>query len=189
VSIGDTLPGLEPVVVKRRRRLGVARFLGDSSRRFVGLGALLAACAIGWGSSNSNPMLLVGYGSSGGQTQVASGAAGPGGGSSGSLTASPFAITGKVTGLYPGVTLPLTLTITNRQTFAITVTSMTTTVRNASKTCLAANVAVTSFAGSLPVAAKKKATMTLEVTMLESAPNVCQSHSFPFHYTGLATAP
>jgi hypothetical protein len=189
VNIGITVPRSRPALVKRRRRLGMARLLRDSSRRFIGLGALLAMCVIGWGSSSPNPMLLVGYGSSGVQAQLDSGAADPGGGSSGPLTASPFAIAGQVTGLYPGVTLPLKLTITNHQAFAITVTSMTTTVSNASKPCHAANVSVTSFAGNLPIAAKKKATMTLEVTMLESAPNACQSQRFPFHYAGLATGP
>lgn len=98
-----------------------------------------------------------------------------------------FRIAGTVTGLYPGKTLPLVLTVSNPLSGAITVKSITTTVSIASSTCVAANVTVTAFSGSLLVPSHKSAKATVKATMLHAAPNRCQGKFFSFHYAGMAT--
>ncbi len=157
--------------------------------RFAGAGLVLALCAGGLGASGgSDKMLLVGYGSSlQSSSALGAGHTVPGAGSE--ATTAAFSIGGHVTGLFPGATLPLTLTVTNHQTFAITVTALSTAVSNASKLCKGTNVTVTSFSGSLVIQAGKHAKTVVQVTMLPAAPNACQSASFPFQYTGTATAP
>ena len=101
-------------------------------------------------------------------------------------TPAAFSIAGRVRGLYPGATRPLTLTVTNPNRFSITVTSITTAVKNASSTCLAANVKVTRFSGAAIVVARRTAHVTVHVTMAHGAGNACQGAVFPFHYRGVA---
>ena len=79
------------------------------------------------------------------------------------------------------------LTVTNPQKVAITVTSITTAVSNASTKCVAANLKVTTFSGHLVVKAGKTAQATVNATMPHSAPNACQGAHFPLLYTALAT--
>jgi len=92
-----------------------------------------------------------------------------------------------VSGLFPGKTLPLVLTLDNPNKLTITVTSVTTTVENATSTCGATYVSVTGLPGHLAVAAGKTGKVTVRVTMKTSAPNSCEGKSFPFHYKGTAT--
>ncbi|MGO9559702.1 MAG: hypothetical protein ACLPYW_11515 [Acidimicrobiales bacterium] len=151
---------------------------------------LLAVCTLGTGGSSSglNGTILTGYGSSGGPTQMAA----PGvvnaasGAASGGLVSS-FSISGRVKGLFPGKTLHLVLTVKNPLKDAITVTSLTTTVSNASSRCHAKYVKVTRFSGHLHVAAGKTGKTTVKVTMAHSAPNACQGGKFPLLYRGTAT--
>ena len=98
-----------------------------------------------------------------------------------------FSITGNVVGLFPGKTLPLVLSVSNRRSFAITVTSITTTVGNPSSRCTAKYLKVTTFAGHLRVRAKKTAKTTVKVTLSHAAPNACQKAVFHFTYHGRAT--
>jgi hypothetical protein len=98
-----------------------------------------------------------------------------------------FSIAGGVDGLYPGVTKPLTLTLTNPQHFAIVVASVTVSVQDASVGCSAANVAVTSFAGTVRVDAQASAHVTLQLGLRHQAPDACQAAVFPLRYSGLAS--
>jgi hypothetical protein len=161
---------------------------GGTVRRLAATGSLLAVCVLGSAGSRAGAehALLAGYGTSGaapspGAAHAASGVAGP------SQTGS-FSIAGNVVGLYPGSHLPLVLTISNPQTFAITVTSISTVVSRAAIGCGAANVKVTAFSGQLVVKAGKHAKTTVHADMIHSAPNTCQGASFPFRYSGIATA-
>jgi hypothetical protein len=151
----------------------------------IGLLTVISTMRSSGEAAVTNRMTLVGYGSSVLQTQTASGA--PTAPDATPLTTAAFFITGRVLGLYPGVTLPLVLTVTNPNKFSITVTSITTTVRNASSTCLAANVKVTSFSGAAVVAARNTAHVTVHTTMAHGAGDACQRAVFPFHYRGVAT--
>lgn len=102
-------------------------------------------------------------------------------------TPTPFAITGKVAGLYPGGSRPLVLTVSNPNTVKIVVTSITTTVSSPSTKCPASLVTVTPFSGSHTVAANGSGHVTVTATLAHSAPNACKGVHFPFLYTGLAT--
>lgn len=98
-----------------------------------------------------------------------------------------FTISGKVSGLYPGAVRSLKLTVTNHESFAIVVTSLTTTVGAARATCGASNLTVTSFSGRLRVPARGKASTSVHAKMAHSAPNACQGAVFPLRYAGKAT--
>ncbi|HEV2360643.1 MAG TPA: hypothetical protein VGS21_02965 [Acidimicrobiales bacterium] len=141
------------------------------------LGVGLLVCALGPVADATGPSgtILSGYGSS-----VPS---------SGQAITPGFTISGSVAGLWPGVALWLHLTVTNPQTVAITVTSLTTTVGNASLFCKASNVKVSAYTGSFVVQPGKKVTVAVFAHMFHSTPNQCQGKTFPFTYTGLATAP
>jgi hypothetical protein len=145
----------------------------------LGLGlAAFAIVSVGAAGSASD-MRLEGTGSAGPD------AAGP---SPAALSAAArFSITGQVSGLYPGRTAPLVLTVTNPLKFEIFVVSLSTTVGTASPGCAAGNLAVSSFSGHAGVPANGSATIAVSVTMTHSAPDGCQGVTFPLHYSGLAT--
>lgn len=106
---------------------------------------------------------------------------------SSAVTSAAFTISGKVGGLYPGAVRSLKLTVTNHQSYAIVVTSLTTKVGAASTACGASNLTVASFSGRLRVPARGKASTSVHATMAHSAPNACQGAVFPLHYTGHAS--
>jgi hypothetical protein len=156
------------------------------------MGSLFAAVifsAVGWAATEApahaghaswkESAQLVGYGSSSADRMVALGTGVP------ALAAGSFSIAGSVGGLFPGRTLPLVLTVTNPLKVAITVTSISAAVSDASSACSAGNIKVTLFAGQLVVKAGMTAQATVEVTMLHAAPNACQGARFPFRYTGV----
>jgi hypothetical protein len=97
-----------------------------------------------------------------------------------------FRITGSATKLFPGATVPLVLTVTNPESVAIVVTSLTVKVGNASSTCTASNLSATAFTGKLSVPALGSAKATLHVSMHLSAPNACKGAKFPLAFSGLA---
>lgn len=100
----------------------------------------------------------------------------------------PIHITGSVAGLYPGESLPLALTVTNARTTAVTVTSVTTTVGNASALCTKKNLQISAFKhGALVVPAGGHATVTVQATMALAAGNACQGVEFSLTYHGKAT--
>ena len=135
--------------------------LDGSGDRLFGSG--IAGAAVGRGSSHE-PL-----------------AAGP--------TPRSFLITGSVAGLYPGVTLPLVLTVRNPQHFKITVLLIKTTVATPSAGCAASNLAVGSFWGHLVVPSTSAASTSVHVTMMHSAPDACQGRVFVLHFAGVAVEP
>jgi threonine/homoserine/homoserine lactone efflux protein len=150
---------------------------------------LLAGLSASHDSSESlSELQLVGYGGVGAIPHSASGAKQSAPEADGSVSKNPPSIAGSVVGLYPGVALPLVLTVTNPKAVSITVTSIRTVVSEASALCLSANVHVTTFTGALLVPAKGKAATTVEVHMAHKATNACQGAVFPFQYHGLAEA-
>jgi hypothetical protein len=97
-----------------------------------------------------------------------------------------FSIAGDMHGLFPGATLPLELTVYDRLSVPIVVSAITTRVASVTRSCAASNVIVTSFSGQLPVAAHRSTTVAVNVVMMHSTPNACQSGRFIFLYRGLA---
>jgi hypothetical protein len=94
-----------------------------------------------------------------------------------------FAVSGTVTGLYPGSTLALALTLTNRNNFPITVNSVSIAVAGASATCPASNLTGGALSAPVRVAANSSSVGTLPITMARSAPDACQGATFPLAYT------
>jgi hypothetical protein len=172
-----------------RRRRTTGHRPGGVVGRITLSASMIAVAGLGLLSSTPSPhrTLLVGYGSYPWQAQAAPEARPSGPGAASGPAVSSFSISGGVTGLYPGKTRSFVLTVTNPQKVAITVTSITTTVSNASAKCAAANLKVTKFSGNLVVKAGKTAQATVDATMAHSAPNGCQGAHFPLLYTALAT--
>lgn len=151
-----------------------------------GLLALFAVLAVGLASSpdrsNSNRIVLSGYGSSG-PTSSRGNKNPPA--TPHSKAKGSFGIAGSVKGLYPGLSTPLVLTVSNRQSFAIVVTSITTSVTSASAPCSASMLSVSSFSGRLSVPAMRSAKTSLVVKMRPSAPDACIGATFRLAYSGL----
>lgn len=95
-----------------------------------------------------------------------------------------FTILGSIGGLYPGETVPLTLTVTNLRTFNIQVTSIKASVGSASSSCKGSLLQVTGFSGSLAVPAGGSASTSVQVSLSHSAPDACQNALFPLSYVG-----
>ena len=146
--------------------------------RWAGVGLLVAAAAffLAGCSPRRAPVNLPGYGTSADRN--------PTGSSSLIPTRKAFSIFGNATGLYPGATLSVVLTVTNPQPFALEVTSITTTVGNASPVCPSSYLNVSSFNGPLHVAARGHASTTVHASMAHSAPDACEGAVFPLQYTG-----
>ncbi|MGH2901472.1 MAG: hypothetical protein ACRDMZ_22540 [Solirubrobacteraceae bacterium] len=119
----------------------------------------------------------------------------------------PFVVHGDVTGLAPGVSRSMNLSLTNPYAYALNIAdvrvalaSVTAPGASAALTCAAADFAVTQFAGSYPLRLAPRATRTLEqlgvpdtarprVTMLNRDVNQdgCKSAALTFAYGGSAT--
>ena len=95
-----------------------------------------------------------------------------------------FRIRGGVGGLYPGLSRPLSLTVTNPYTFAIVVTSITTTVIGVSAACPSSDLSVGAFAGHLAVPANGSATTAVHAGIAKSAPDACIGATFRLVYSG-----
>ncbi len=96
----------------------------------------------------------------------------------------PFTISGTTTGLAPGVTRPLNLTISNTQNFDIIVQTVTVTVGSAGAGCPGSNATATGFSGSLTVPKNGTAPLVLSIRMVANAANACQGKTFPLTYGG-----
>lgn len=154
----------------RRRQRFAASGLG------IGLLAAAAAFLVVGASSFASGSVVSGSGESG-QTPSAQAAA------------SVFKIAGHDKGLYPGATVPLILTVTNPQTYAITVTSIKTDVHQPLTTCASTYLTVSLFSGSVQIPAGQHTTVKVFATLSHHAPNACQGTLFPLQYAGLGTRP
>jgi hypothetical protein len=160
------------------------------TRRIAVLGALVvagagAAAVIG-GNGESDGSVLRGFGAS--DASRPSGISSLPPGVAEASVSQSFSISGSVEGLFPGETAPLVLTVTNPQTFSLTVTSIATTVKTSNSSCPSTYVKVTVFDGHLHVASGTSAQTTVLVTMKHGAPDACEGTHFPFRYAGLASA-
>lgn len=144
------------------------------------LAVLVATSAAGQTGGSGGIGSLVGYG----RSQPASGTH-PG---AGAANATMFTISGALSDLYPGERVKLVLTVTNPFTYAITVTSIITTVANASPKCAAKFLTVASFQGSRAVSAGRSIHISVVAVMRHSAPNACQGVTFPLQYDGAGSS-
>jgi hypothetical protein len=148
----------------------------------TGLALLVAVLALSpLASARPSPtrqIVLSGYGSS---------VLPAGDGDSVSLTgpAATFRISGTVSGLYPGRTKPLVLTVRNPSWSSLAVTSITTTVQGPSATCTKASLSVGAFSGLLLVAPFGVRTTSVPATLRSSTPDACEGARFLLRYYGL----
>jgi hypothetical protein len=111
-----------------------------------------------------------------------------------------FTISGTLSGLFPGVTSKLYLTVNNPNNQAMTVTNLTATVTSVTKaanapagTCAAtaANLVIHAFTGpSFTVAANSSRSASpayLPVVMPSSVANACQGATFTLSFSGTGT--
>ena len=103
-----------------------------------------------------------------------------------SSSSGTFQIKGQVEGLYAGTTVPLRLTVVNRNTFKLAVKTVTVTVANASPECVASQLTVTRYGGRLVVPARRSKQLVLQATLAAGAPDACTGASFPLRYRGTA---
>jgi hypothetical protein len=162
----------------RATRLGRPVLLGVLALGLCGLSSATR--------SGGDQIVLTGYGTSGSGTPSASTSTGA---APQTQTNGSFRIAGNVGGLYPGLSSPLVLTVTNAQPFTIVVTSIITTVNAASASCAAANLSVSTFSGQLSVPASGSAKTTVVASLAQGAPDACIGASFPLAYSGAGRKP
>ena len=95
-------------------------------------------------------------------------------------------VTGEVDGLYPGVMKTLDARVTNPQPFTIRVTSVGASVGNASPGCLASMLEVDTSTTTVDVAPGATGTVPVRVRMDHSAPDACESVTFPLVFAATA---
>jgi hypothetical protein len=98
-----------------------------------------------------------------------------------------FALTGHVSGLYPGVRRQLVIVVHNRGRRPLRIRSVTTRVRNASAECRGRNLRVSRFRGRLRLKARASRRIAVSVRMLPESPPACQGAVFPLVFRGRAT--
>lgn len=97
-----------------------------------------------------------------------------------------FTISGQATGLYPGASRPLVLTLANGNNFPIRVTVLAVAVANAGASCAGTNVRVAPLATPVVIPANGTATTTLTARMSNDPPNACKNATFGLTYSGTA---
>ena len=97
-----------------------------------------------------------------------------------------FTIAGNVSGLYPGSSKTLTVTLTNQNNFAIRVLTLTATVADPAGPCTAGVVKVDPLSGTVVVPRNGTATTTLTARMANDPANACKSTTFGLAYKGTA---
>jgi hypothetical protein len=108
-----------------------------------------------------------------------------------------FLVSGQAQGVYPGLVVPLPLTLTNPQSFGITVNQLAVTVQSPSSTCTARQLEVGILnAGqfqaenpipvSISLGKNGTAFYTLQLRMVRTAADACQGATFTLSYGGSA---
>ena len=95
-------------------------------------------------------------------------------------------LSGHVGGLYPGVELPLPVTVENRSGRKLVLTKIRAKPRNAGPGCGAGNIRVRDRRLQVPIAAHGTARVRLRVTMKPGAANACQGTRFPIGFRARA---
>ncbi len=96
-----------------------------------------------------------------------------------------FSIQGAVTGLAPGATRPLVLTIDNPNSQAIRVQTLSVQVAAANASCPGSAVSVGAFT-PLTVEGRSTATTTVDVHLADSVANACSAATWTLSYSGTA---
>ena len=98
----------------------------------------------------------------------------------------PFTVSGSIDGLWPGAERPLVVTAENPYPFDIVLTSLSVTVSDASASCPASVVHVSSFTGEVRIAGRGQKTIELRASLDADAPNECQGATWVLSYAAAA---
>lgn len=98
-----------------------------------------------------------------------------------------FEITGEVGGLYPGAEMTLEARVSNPYPFPINVTSVETTVVDASPGCPASMLEIRGSDQEVEIPPGATRMVPLDVRMDRGAPDACQGATWPLEFTGTAT--
>lgn len=96
-----------------------------------------------------------------------------------------FTISGSLTGLAPGLTKPLVLTITNPNQQAITVQALTVTPLSANAGCTADKLTAGAFT-PLQVPGRSSRTTSITIRLSPAASDACKGVTWPLTYSGTA---
>jgi hypothetical protein len=91
-------------------------------------------------------------------------------------------VRGHLTGLYPGVRMPLPARVKNRYPFAVKVRSIRTRVRRASPGCPRRAVKVRRYRGHVRVRAHRARRVGLRIRMRPATPDACQGTTFQLRF-------
>jgi hypothetical protein len=97
-----------------------------------------------------------------------------------------FIASGQVEDLRPGATQPMVVTVRNPNNSPIRVTSVTMHAAAASGACPASSLDLPAWTGSLLVAKRSTATVTVDVGLEAGAPSECSGAIWPLTYSGSA---
>ena len=95
-------------------------------------------------------------------------------------------LSGHVGGLYPGLELPLPVTVENRSGRRLILTKIRANPRDAGPGCRAGNIRVRDRRLRVRIAAHREAWVRLRVTMKAGAANACQGARFPIGFRARA---
>ena len=97
-----------------------------------------------------------------------------------------FPVSGSVTGLAPGASVPLVVSITNPFGISIVVQRVGAVASDASPLCTTDFLVIEGTRGELLIPPGKTATDALVASLTPSAPDACQGAVFPLSYDGRA---
>ncbi len=104
-----------------------------------------------------------------------------------SEAATNYKVTGSASGLYPGASVPMVITITSSELTPITVQTLNALVISKTPACKASYFTLGAYKTKVIVKAKSSATVTLPVTMAKTAPRACASTTLTMTFLSTAT--
>lgn len=103
-----------------------------------------------------------------------------------SRPAATFQVSGRVRGLYPGLTKAMRIRIRNPHPFAIRVKRLRILVDDPSPTCSASTLRIARVRPPRPVPARRSLKILVPVTMAPSTPDACMDARYPLRFSGRA---
>jgi hypothetical protein len=97
-----------------------------------------------------------------------------------------FKIRGNVTGLYPGLTKPMRLTVTNPNPFSIRLTRVRVRVLSPTVGCTGSAIKVRPYVGHKKIGPHRRARVTTSVRVMPTIADACQGTRFRLQYSGKA---
>jgi len=97
-------------------------------------------------------------------------------------------LAGSASGLFPGASITLVITVQNPLPYSVTVNTADVTVQDANAGCLAANLSAQGFIGSTNIASNAEAGIPVTLHLMATAPDACQAATFPLEFSATGVA-